>query len=131
MLIKGPGKRAKVNTHTKNMEQLVKNRKLHLNLNNFLSTRNRNFNYTAWNNKKLIGFALLKPANKNSIEIELIVTKSMGQGIGKQLMNQIKMNALAKKFKTINLVSLPNAKPFYIKQKFTPVDEYKFQYALK
>jgi len=124
-MIKGPGPGANVDKYKNNLQQIIKNRKIYINLDEFLKNRNKNFNYTVWNNK-LVGFALLKP-NKNILNLELIVTQ---KGYGKQLINRIKLNS-KNKFKYIELVSLPAARNFYIKQGFVKNGNYKFKFNLK
>lgn len=127
-MIKGPGKNAGVNKNK--LQQIINSRKLYVNLNGFLENRNKNYNYTIWNNNhKMAGFALLKP-NKNELNIEFIVTKAGTKGYGKALINKIKINS-KNTFNKLKLTSLPSARNFYIKQGFVPNGTYKMSFMLK
>jgi len=130
IVIRGPGKNAKFNKYINKAKQLTNNSGEYLNFNNFLNknTRNKNFNYTIFNNKKFVGFAIVKPTNKN-LSIELIVAKRSEprKHYGALLMNRIKQNS-KEKFNKLTLVSVPKARSFYTRQGFKPEGDYSFLY---
>ena len=79
--------------------------------------RNRNMNYSVWNeNGKFAGFALVKKRT-SSWKIELIGVDPH-KGIGSQLLRQIVTNAKKQGVQFITLDSVSTAVPFYEKKGF-------------
>ena len=81
--------------------------------------RNRNGNYSIWENGKFAGFAFVNKRTKpREWKIDLIGAKQ-GQGIGRRLLNEIKSNAVKARVQFLNLNSVNTAVGFYVKQGFT------------
>jgi len=129
--IRGPGK-----VITKNNAKSFINRRFTNNKNViFFKTavgtaflNNRSFNYSIFNNNKLVGFALVTPEGK-ILNLEVIVTNS-GKGYGKNLINKLKTNGRVQGFSKIYLNSVNSAINFYKKLGFQQVGPKSFSFLL-
>ena len=81
--------------------------------------RNKNGNYSIWENGRFAGFAFVDKRKKpRHWKIDLIGAQQ-GQGIGRRLLNEIKRNAVKAGVQFLNLNSVNTAVGFYVKQGFT------------
>jgi len=111
--IAGPGN-AINNSIRNNARKLISKTVLNSYFNNAWNTRNRNYNYSVWNeNGKIAGFALLY--RKGTRLYVSLIGASPGKGIGSRLMQRIIDNAENRGIRKIKLNSVPNALAFYKK----------------
>jgi ribosomal protein S18 acetylase RimI-like enzyme len=105
------------NTVRPRAKSMIQNTVLNSYFNKKWDKRNRDMNYSAWNeNGKFAGFALIKKRS-SSWKIELIGVDPR-KGIGSQLLKQIVSDAKNKGVQFITLESVSTAVPFYEKKGF-------------